>query len=572
MIIVGLHNTGILSSAAVVVDGVLRAGMAEERLDRRKHSKYFPLQAIEASLKQVGATLDAVDHFAVGWNPAINIGSRLRAGFSEWPAFPGARFYANPNHLLPRLAPFAHQETEQAFFAADGGSKRIHYVNHHLAHAANAFFLSPFDEAALLSCDGYGERASLVWAVGRGERIEILREVHFPHSMGSFYSALTQFLGFRPDHDEWKMMGAAAYGDAERFLPVMREAAPFDDEGTPHLNFDYFQHYDFDAATLFTPRLAERLGPPRLPDAPLEPRHFAIAAAAQRWMEQFLAASVAALHRRTGLNRLCLTGGVMMNCVANGQIAQRGPFDEVYIPYAPDDSGNSLGAALWTHARVTGQRPRPETFPASPRLGRAYDDAALAVALNNWKIAHRPVADPAGEAARLLAQGKILGWFQGRMEFGQRALGGRSILADPRDPGMKARINGAVKYRESFRPFAPVLPVERLGDYFTLDCPLIVPYMEKTLAIRPERREEIPAVVHADGTGRVQTVDAAADPLLHALLLAFERLTGTPVLLNTSLNLNHEPMVESPADAIRAFYTSGMDALLLGGFLVEKQP
>ena len=568
LLIVGIHNTGIISSAAVVTDGVLRFGCAEERLDRRKYSKYFPQRAIEAGLAHVGASYADVDVFAIGWNPAINIGERYRAGFSEWPAHPGARFYSNANHILPRLPQTGFVATDQIFHRPDGSASRICHVSHHLAHAAAAYFPSGFDEAAIFSCDGYGERATTAWNHARGGRIELLREIQFPHSIGQFYGAITQFLGFRPNLDEWKVMGAAAYGDADVYYDRLNALVRCDSDAGFELDLRYFQHQDFDAAEMFTPRLIELLGAPRRDGEPMEQRHFDLSAALQRVTENYLFAAVRWLRGRVDCPNLCLSGGVIMNSVFNGRVAMEGPFANVYIPFAPDDSGNSIGAALWTAAREGAKI--DAAAAATPYLGPAYDDDSIKRQLAAAKLAPERPADIAATAAKLLAEGKIVGWYQGRMEFGQRALGARSILADPRDPAMKDRINQAVKFREVFRPFAPAILREQTTSWFDIKRPVEVPYMEKVLPVRADRREKIPAVVHADGSGRLQTVDCSSNPLFYRLIEAFRDLTGVPIVLNTSFNVNNEPIVESPVDAIRTFYSSGLDALAIGPFLLRK--
>lgn len=569
MLIIGIHNTGILSSAAAVVDGQLVFGCAEERLDRRKFSKYFPHKAIQACLSHIGATLADVDVFAIGWNPAINIGNRYRAGFSEWPAYPGARFYSNPNQLLPSLGDVNFDETLQTFSRMSGRDTRIRYVTHHLAHAANAFLLSPFPEAAVFSCDGYGERATTIWAKADRTGLKVSSEILFPHSIGSLYGTMTQFLGFRPDLDEWKVMGAAAYGDPERYEKDLRRLLSWDDQARFELDLSYFNHFSFDSSPLYTPKLEALLGPARRDGEPLDQRHYDLAAGIQRVTETYLHVALAHLHQVTACDSVCLTGGVLMNSVFNGQAALVSPFEQIYVPFAPDDSGNSIGAALWVAWQESEFR-AGTSISHLPYLGRAYGDEEIQQTMDRYHLPYESMPDTQARVADLLAAGKIVGWFQGRMEFGQRALGSRSILADPRDPAMKDKINRAVKYREAFRPFAPSILAEAETIYFDTEHFIPVPYMEKVLPIRPSMREHIPAVVHADGSGRLQTVQKRDNPQYYALIEAFQKRTGVPIVLNTSFNLNGEPIVESPTDAIRTFYSSGLDALALGSFLLQK--
>ncbi len=571
MIVIGIHNTGIISSAALVVDGRLEFGCAEERLERRKHSKSFPHKAINSCLEWSGLKHDDVDCFAIGWNPAINIGSRYRAGFSEWPAYPGERFYSNPNHILPLLDNLPMTATDQIFHTSNGVAVTLSHVTHHLSHCANSYFLSGFEDAAIFSCDAYGERASSVWAVARSGGIEVLRETEFPHSLGSFYSAVCEFLGFSPDHDEWKVMGAAAYGDPEPYYPAMERLVLLEKDGTFRLDLSYFNHFNFDSARLFTPKMQELLGSPRSAEDKLEQRHFDIAAAAQKRIEDALMPALVWLKKTTGMSNLCMAGGVAMNSVFNGKATLDGPFENVYVPFAPDDSGNSIGAAFWTAWRH-GDKIQYNGRPASPFIGGSHENDDIRKTLEGFGLPFKTVDDPSRTAAELIAGGKIIGWFQGRMEFGQRALGGRSILADPRDATMKERINKAVKFRESFRPFAPAVLASEAHKYFAAPKGVSAPYMEKVLPVRPEKQDEIPAVVHADGTGRLQTVEPELNPEFHGLIEAFRELTGIPVVLNTSFNLSGEAIVESPVDAVRTFAGSGMDALVIGRHMLTKEP
>ena len=569
MIIVGIHNTGVTSSAAFVMDGKVVFGSTEERLNRQKYCKFFPHQAIQAGLVHVGADLKDVDAFAIAWNPAINIGSRYRAGYSEWPAYPGERFYSNANHLLPRIGLNGYSATEQVFQRADGPETRIVHVTHHLAHCAGAYFTSGYENAAILSCDRYGERSSTVWAEAKDGDIKILRELSFPHSIGQLYTTITQYLGFRPDMDEWKVMGASAYGDSDRYYDAIKNLFQFDDDAELQLDLRYFQHFDFDAQDMFSPLLLEVLGPVRQAHQPLEQRHLDLCAALQRVTEEYLLTAITWLRGTTSLKNLCLSGGVFMNAVANGKIAMSGLFDNVHIPFAPDDSGNSIGAALWL-ANREGELGSLPIVPASPFIGAGFEEADIRHVLEASKITFEEPNDITEATAQLIDKGQIVGWFQGRMEFGQRALGSRSILADPRHAEMKDRINSAVKFRESFRPFAPSVLAEYAADYFEGADTIQVPFMEKVLMIHEDRRETIPAVVHEDGSGRVQTVTAENNPLFHQLIRRFHDLTGVPVLLNTSFNLNDEPIVCSPSDAVRTFYASGIDALAIGRFLISK--
>ncbi|MGB0683473.1 MAG: carbamoyltransferase [Magnetovibrionaceae bacterium] len=567
MLFAGLHNTGTISSAALVADGKLVAAMAEERLDRRKHSKYFPHRALQGCLDLVGKTLSDVDTFAIGWNPALNIAERYRAGFSEWPAYPGERFYANPNQLLPRLQPEGLVATDQVFQQADGGCVTLTYVNHHLCHAANAFYLSGLKEAAIFCCDGYGERSTTLWGTAGPEGIETRRTIEFPHSIGAFYSAITEFLGYAPDGDEWKIMGAAAYGDPSPFRAAMAELIRPEEDGGFSLALDYFDHFNFDSRGFFSEKVTDVLGKP--PEGPEDDRFFDLAAAAQERLEAILFHCLTHARETTGATALCYAGGVAMNSLFNGKLTASGLFDDVFIPFSPDDSGNALGAALWAANRA-GEPVAMKRRDLTSFLGRAFDDKEIKAALDRTGLAYETLQDPASTAADLLADGQVVGWFQGRSEFGQRALGARSILADPRNPETKDRVNLAIKYREAFRPFAPSVPVEDAERFFELPPGASVPFMERVFPVREAARSALPAIVHADGTARLQTVSEETQPLYHRLLKRVEEKTGFPVVLNTSFNLNGEPIVDAPEDAIRTFMTSGMNSLIMGHQLLRK--
>ena len=568
MLIAGLNTSGYVSSAALVQGGELVFACAQERISRDKQSKYFPSGALASGLEFLGARIEDIDCFAIGYNPAISISGRVRTGFSEWPGYPGARFYSNPNYLLPMLGHADYEETLQVFRKRTGAETVLRYVAHHNAHAANAFLLSGYSKAATFTCDGYGERASTTFGVADLGGLKTIGEVDFPHSIGSIYATFTQFLGFQPNSDEWKVMGASAYGDKRRFQDAFRLLIHWDG-GDYEVDLSYFNYFDFDISPMWRPKLEALLGPPRRAGDPLEQRHYDIAAALQQLTEDYLIHALTWLHRQTGLSAVCMAGGVLMNCLFNGKAAVASPFEHVFVPHAPDDNGNSIGAALWTAWREGELKPGGVT--PTPYLGRGFSDDAIRDALDRYKLAYTRPANIADSAAELIASGRIIGWFQGRAEFGDRALGARSILADPRDGAMKDHINAAVKYREPFRPFAPAILAERQTDYFDIRRPLPTPYMEKALPVRAEMQTRIPAVVHRDGTARLQTVTLAEAPLLHAVLAAFERRTGVPVVLNTSFNLNGEPIVDSPTDAIRTYFSSGLDALAIGPFLLAKE-
>jgi len=563
--VVGIHNSGPITTAAILRDGRVLAAAPQERFSRRKHDRSFPHLALDWCLREAGIAIGDVDAFGIGWNAGENVAMKYRAGHSDWMRYPGEWLASVPNHLLSRTADRVGHTIEE-FEATSGRRHRIEFVDHHACHARFATATSGFDECAVLVADGWSEQKVTSAYVARGGDLEMVRAIEFPHSIGCFYAALTEHLGYTPFSDEWKVMGMAAYGDASR-CPEMEQLIHLLPDGRYEIDLSYFNYYFFERSGFCGPKLATLLGRPRDRDAPLEQRHFDLAAAAQHAFEGVMTHVLTWLQRTTGQTRLALTGGVAMNCLYNGRIACRTPFEHVAVSFAPDDSGNSLGAALEVAHRMGDDVRAPGLTSA---LGPAFDDEAIGRALDAYKIRHRRLDDVVGTAAALVTEGKIVGWFQGRGEFGQRALGHRSILASPSFVDMKDRINAAVKYREAYRPFAPVIALEDLATVFDAREGTPVRHMEKVLPVRNEWRDRIPAVVHADGTGRVQTVDASEEPLFHALLRACTERTGVPCLLNTSFNLNGEPVVGSPEDALRTFVTCGMDALVFGSFLVEK--
>jgi len=563
--ILGLNAVGFNTAATLVCDGQVVFAAEEERLIREKRTRRFPLETIREALKVAGLRLEDLDGVAVGWNPAINL-EAFNPAQSQRPRFLGELFYSVPNHLMTLKQDNAPLLSRQTVEFLDGSRLNVTYVTHHVAHAAS-FFCSPFDRAAIMTIDAFGERQSVLFAVGEGERLRTIWSQDFPHSLGAFYSTMTEYLGFRAQSDEWKVMGASAYGDPCRFEGRLRDLVRLKDDGGFELDLLHFNHYQFPRTQRYTSRLRDHLGlEPNEPGRPLTQEYYDFAAAAQQVTEDVYFHLLNQLHARTGVTTLVVAGGVAFNSVANGKIRQQTPFTQVFVPPVPDDSGVSLGAALYVCHQLEG-RPR-EYVMTSNYLGPGYSDAEIRDALVQFKVRHRVVPNPASIAAELVTAGKIVGWFQGRLEFGDRALGNRSILADPRDASMKDRVNDTVKYREPFRPFAPSILIDDVGEFFVESAP--TPFMENVFSIRPEKRALIPAVTHVDGTGRLQTVSREQNPLYFELIEEFRRLTGIPVVLNTSFNLNGEPIVCSPQDALRTFFSSGLDALIMGNCLVEK--
>ena len=567
MKILGLCHDVFICSACVVVDGVVVAAMAEERLDRIKMSRVFPLKAIEKCLEIAGMTIEDIDEIAVAWNPGIEMETVL-------PGYLSGRVMRS-EHMLQvpaRLMQIAGMPASQMFSLNNLWEKSppITFIDHYMCHVGSAFYLSPFRDCAILILDGRGEKQTCLLASGHGVSVEKLVETDFPHSLGLFYSAVTQFLGFKPDSDEWKVMALASYTSSDNeYLPKMRKLINVNDDGSLKLDLDYFEFYNFWKKNMYSGKVADVFGDPRIKDSKITLRHQKIAAALQRVFEESVTRILTILHKRTKNDRVALSGGCFMNSVYNGKILELTPFKECFISSCPDDSGTSIGAALYLETVRSGRR-FGEYIPANS-WGEKFSEQQLAKVVKEYKLPNsKEVNDPSKSAANDLKNGKLVGWFQGRSEFGQRALGNRSILADPRKKEMKDLINKAVKFRESFRPFAPAILAERVSEYF--ECPdgTAVPFMEKVIDVRKEKRDEIPSVVHVDGSGRLQTVHAESSPRFHALIKEFEKLTGTPIVLNTSFNLNGEPIVNSPTDAIRTFFSCGLDILYLGNIRIEK--
>ena len=545
------------SSACIVCDGELLFAVAEERISRVKHDARFPRNAIAACLEFAKARADQVDEACFGWQTA---GPGFRHDLKCYATGQMPLTYLNGLTSTLHFLSMWHQESGAKKFAQQFGPTRakMRFVDHHLAHAISAYAYSGFDEAAVAVMDGRGAwEATSLWR-GRNGRLEHLLTIPFPDSIGFFYSGFTEFLGFTPNSDEWKVMGLAPYGkpgvDLSAFIDV---------------NAEPYRIHARQLATNGTSaraRMAALLGAPRTAEGDIDDRHKNIAHAAQDACEAAMMNVVKLVIEKTGCRNVCLAGGVALNSKANGKIVASGMVEQIFVQPAASDDGVALGAALAPYLDAGGKL--PNRAMRHGYWGPSFDDDSIEAALRTYKLHCSRLADPASTAAELLSQGKILGWFQGRMEFGPRALGSRSILADPRDPEMNAKVNNAVKFREWWRPFAPSLKKEAASEY--LESATDSPFMILTAQVRPEKRGVIPAVTHVDGSARPQTVEKEISPLYWRLIDEFGRRTGVPVIMNTSFNLRGEAIVHTPTDAIRTFFSSGMDALVIGSFLVEK--
>jgi carbamoyltransferase len=584
MNILGINAYHGNASAAIVCDGQLIAAVEEERFNRVKYAAGFPALAIQYCLKAAGLTLLDIDHVAVPRNPYARMMTKLLYAM-KMPSF--ARERAK---VIVKFTGIP--EALAAAFDGDPATlkskAKFHRIEHHQAHLASAFFVSPFERAALLSADGLGDFASTMWGTASGSRMNIDGATAFPHSLGLYYSAVTQYLGFLKFGDEYKVMGLAAYGQPES-LDVFRDIVRFDPNSRANgfeLGLDYFIHHrtgpemSWAAADqtpvqgkLFSDELARRLGPARAPDQPLEQHHKNLASSLQLRLEEVYLGMLRKLAGQTGLKSVCLAGGVAFNCVANGKIFDATPFEQVFVQPAAGDAGLAIGAAYYIWHQKLG-KPRSFAMENSywgPEFSRdeirKSVDADL-VTHNGFAVEELNAEDVTRRAAAIVAEGKIMGWFQGRAEWGPRALGNRSIVADPRRPDMKEILNRRIKHREIFRPFAPSVLAEATSQWFEKSHPS--PFMTMAYAVKPEKRELIPAPTHIDGTGRLQTVTRDANPRYWQLIRAFEQATGVPMVLNTSFNDN-EPIVCRPEEALDCFRRTQMDALVLGDFLVTKK-
>jgi carbamoyltransferase len=574
MYILGINAYHGGASACLTKDGQLVAAAEEERFLRAKYWAGFPVQAIRYVLDEGGINPQDLDHVGISRNPKANLVQKALFAFTRRPSLNMVRDRLNNSLKVGNLKNIFCQRLglEPANLKAE-----FHNVEHHHAHMASAFFVSPFSEAAILSVDGMGDFVSTMWGSGKDNKLAVLAEINFPHSLGIFYTAITQWLGFPKYGDEGKVMGLAPYGEPV-YLDQMRQIVRLQRDGTFELDLDYFVHHAEGATmtwadgeptlgTLFSPKLVEVFGEPRVPRSEITKHHQDVAASLQAMLEEAEFALVRKLQGETRQKALCMAGGVALNSAFNGRVLPETDFADIYIHPAAGDAGTSLGVCYYIYHQLLGQ---PRTFSmhhayTGPRFTNGRIEAVLKAqnlayeALDEQKLVKR--------AAAIVAQGDVLGWFQGRMEWGPRALGNRSIIADPRRDDMKDILNARIKHREKFRPFAPSILLEATGDYFDQTYP--DPFMIKVYNVLPEKRAEIPAVTHVDGTGRLQTVEKDHAPLYWELINAFKERTGVPVVLNTSFNEN-EPIVCTPQEAVECFQRTKMDALVLGNYLVQK--
>jgi carbamoyltransferase len=549
------------AAAALLRDGEIVAACQEERLSRKKHDAGFPVHAVKYVLKEAGITPGQLD--AVGFydKPLLKFERMLSTYVATFPKSFNSFRKAMPVWIKEKLWVPSLIRRELRPYKGP-----IFFAEHHMSHAASCFLVSPFEEAAILTVDGVGEWATASFAVGRGTDITLFKEIRFPHSLGLLYSAFTYYLGFKVNSAEYKVMGLAPYGKPVHFDRIMSDMVQLNEDGSFKLNMKYFS-YDY-GLTMTNGRFNEFFGgPPRKPETWMTEREFDIAASVQKVCEEVVLRMTRYIHQETGLANLCMAGGVALNCVANGRVIRETPFKNLFVQPAAGDAGGAVGVAHYLYNTLEKQ-PRGKAWTHA-YLGPAYTDAEIREYLDSQGAKYKLLSDAelVQSTARLLSEANVIGWFQGRMEFGPRALGGRSILADPRDPKMRDTLNMKIKFREGFRPFAPSVLADKASDWFEIDCDS--PYMLLVAQVR-EGKRIIPSVTHVDNSARLQTVTREESPLYYALIEEFARLTGVPIVINTSFNVRGEPIVCTPHDAYLCFMRTNMDHLVLGHYLLAK--
>ncbi|KKM11834.1 hypothetical protein SY88_06505 [Clostridiales bacterium PH28_bin88] len=560
MYILGLKYPGHDATAVLLKNNHVVFASAQERFDQRKHSHAFPMEAIKCALDMASINIEQVDIVVFQYNYPLSYRNMVARTFMNY--FPLA--------TSSSLANLRYQMAKKAVGERDirklGFKGPIYYVDHHASHRASAYFPSPFERAAVLIIDGRGERASTTFSLAEGNRFINLKHVDYPHSLGYLYAAVTSYLGFCPDSDEGKIMGLSSYAEPE-YINTFRHIVRLLPEGGFALDMSYF-NYHTRVGSYFSKRFLKEFGPPRRPEEPLTSHHKIIAASLQRITEETVLHFVKWLKDKTGADNLCLGGGVALNSVTNGRIMREMGFDGIFVQPAAGDDGSALGAALEIYHRLSGT-PRYPLRYFDPYLGKGHSDEEIKKFLDDKRIPYRKYSDIERVTAKILSEGNIVGWFQGRAEFGPRALGNRSILADPRFADMKDKVNRKVKFREDFRPFAPATLEEYVGELFDSIQPS--PYMLMVYNVLPVVRDTIPAVTHVDGTARVQSVNESQNKKFYRLITEFKKLTGVPAILNTSFNVKGKPIVNNPEDAFECFWNTEMDYLVMGDFLIAKK-
>ena len=549
------------SAAALIQDGKLIAASHEERFTRKRHDSDFPTNAIEYCLREGKITINDIDYIGFYDKPLVKFDRILQTYIATWPRSFASFFKAMPVWVNEKMW---IPQTIKKKLGYDGP---ILFAEHHMSHAASAFLVSPFDEAAIITLDGVGEWDTTTFGIGKGTSIDLLKTIHFPHSLGLFYSALTYYLGFKVNSAEYKVMGLAPYGTPIYYDTMVQNLIDIKPDGSFRLNMKYFI---YDWALKMTGRKFESLfgHPRREQESAMTQFHKDMAASLQKVTDEIVLKIARHVHQETGLSNLCMAGGVALNCVANSKVLMQTPFQEMFIQPAAGDAGGAVGAAYYIYNTVLGHKRDYRMTHAF--FGPSYSDEEISEFLNSREIPFQQLngSDLLQTVAHLMKEQNVIGWFQGRMEYGPRALGSRSIIADARNPENWKRVNLKIKFRESFRPFAPTVLEERTGEYFEFDRPS--PYMLFVAQVREDKRT-IPAITHVDGSARLQTISREQHELYYDLITEFDRQTGCPVIINTSFNVRGEPIVCSPQDALTCFMRTDMDFLVMGSYLLDKK-
>ncbi len=561
MNILGLNFYYHDSTACLVKDGRLVIAIEEERLSRDKHTRAFPVLSAERCLRETGISYSDVDCIAVSIKPTLNAMSKVAYTLRH---IHKSKSFLKHELINGRWKIRSFWQWYNQHWGKGGKKPKVFFVPHHLSHAAGSFFVSPYEEAALLGLDGAGEWATSFLGKGSGKKVECYHQSYFPMSLGSFYEAATEFCGFKPNYDEGKTMGLAPLGDHTVFYDKVAKLVKIGKDGQIKIDLSYF-NYQYWGGRRFSQKFIDAFGEPRK-GKEFADNHLNLAAAVQRVLEDRALELCDILYKRTGCRKVVIAGGVALNSVMNGRIVRESEFDDAYIMPAAGDNGTAIGAAYYVYNHV--YKMKREFVHNNPYVGNQYSNEFIAALIKECKLNAEYHENITEVAAKYLHEGNILGWFQGPMEIGPRSLGNRSILANPTLPHMKDKINAEVKHREPYRPFAPSCTVEAKNDFF--DLAVEAPFMLKVCNVLPEKRNVLPAITHVDGSARLQTVRKEINPRYHQLLSDFGKLSGVPVLLNTSFNIMGEPIVESPVNAIRCFFSTGLDILVLGNYLIKK--
>ena len=571
MYVLGIAHDLVISSACLIKNGKIIFAISEERLNRIKQYKGFPRLSIEACLNFAKIKFSDLDRVSIGWNP-LNTMSYPSESWSKVSRNRMEYLYSIPNHLSYFKKFINIDNLEQNLY---NKGPKITYHNHQLCHAAGAFYQSGFKESAILTLDGTGERTTGLLACAKQNKIETISEIEYPNSLGLFYASLTQFLGFKAESDEWKVMALGAYSSKIKnpYIKKFEKFYSYDNLNNKfNLNMEYFTfpYPETNHGLFFSENLIKLIGEPRKTETKLSKKHYSIAYALQYHFEKIMMFFLDDLYLKYPSKNLVLSGGCIMNCKFNGEIKKKSKFDNIYIPSAPDDSGISIGCSMLSYANSTKFNNKNLNKITSNYWGNSYSNTNISNTLNSYKLNYRKSKNLSDEISILLKNSKLIGWFQGRSEFGQRSLGNRSILADPRKKNIKDIVNKSIKFREKFRPFAPAILDYCFEDFFETDGEGEINFMEKTKNFKKNKINLVKGVVHQDGSGRVQTVSKNYNKKFYELIQAFFKKTSIPILLNTSFNLNGEPIVETPDDAIRTFYNCGLDYLVIEDFIISK--